>query len=652
MAFERLLSPGRIGNIELRNRILMPPMGTGMMDLSGEPNDKLIELFARRARGGAAMLITEPIFTEVPVGSEKDIPLPIITTQIVGTGKPRLYEWAEAVQVHGCRICAGLSPLPTRWLMSRMANITKRMDQLEEDVFKGLGVFNKLTTEDVQRHIQTFVKGAKHLQSLGYDAIEINFAMFCDYFSLEIFNKRTDQYGFNNDEKGLRFARELIQETRKALGAGYPIMLMLDADQYTPGWRTLQDTLAMAPKFEEWGVDAIRCRAGTSIQMQWDTIPAYLPKGAIAHLAAGVKKVVHIPVVANGRLNDPEVAEKILAEGQADFISIGRGLLADPDLPLKLQSGQVDRVRKCLSCNIGCMSNLMVHPMRPFRCSVNPLLGNEEKFREIGVAQKKKKVAVVGGGPGGLSAALTAARRGHQVVLFEKERKLGAGGCFRLACIPPFKQENLYLVEYYEREFQELPNLKVKLNTEATPENIIALKPDAVIIATGAVWAPPEIPGTDSPYCVSFEDVLLERKNVGTEVVIVGGGAVGCEVAHFLLQKRKAVTILEMLGRLADEVVHPNRNCLMEELTKNGATMIPGARVTSIEGKTVSYIKDGQEHKLQADTVVLATGLKPYAPLYEKLRGRVAQLHLVGDAKSPRQFLEAVSEGFYTGWGL
>jgi 2,4-dienoyl-CoA reductase (NADPH2) len=651
MLFEKLFSPGQIGGLELRNRILMPPMGTGMMDLSGEPNNKLIELFARRARGGAAMLITEPLFTEIPTGPEKDIPLPIISAQIVGTGKPRLFEWAEAVQVHDSRICAGLSPLPTRWLMARMSDITKRMDQLEGEVFKGLGVFNHLTTEDVQRHISNFVKGALNLQALGYDAIEINFSMFCDYFTLAIFNKRTDQYGYS-EENGLRFVRELIQETRKALGPSYPIMLMLDADQFTPGWRTLGDTENMAPKLEAWGVDAIRCRAGTSVQMQWDTIPAYLPKGAIAYLAAGVKKKVKIPVVANGRLSDPLVAEKVLAEGQADFVSIGRGLLADPDLPNKLRSGRPNRVRKCLSCNTGCMSNLMVHPMRPFRCAVNPILGTEEKFRDLGMAQNKKKVVVAGGGPGGMSAALTALRRGHQVVLFEKERKLGSGGYFRLACIPPFKQENLYLSEYYENEFKDFPNLKLKLNTEATAARILTEKPDAVIIATGAVWQRPVIAGGDSPACASFEDILLERRINGAEIAIVGGGATGCEVAHFLLARGKKVTILEELPRLADEVVHPNRNCLMEELTKAGAVMLTSARVTSISGKTVYYLKEGIEQNLLADVIVFATGSKPSHPLYDEIREHVAEAHVIGDAKKPRQIMEAISEGFHTAWSL
>jgi 2-enoate reductase len=346
------------------------------------------------------------------------------------------------------------------------------------------------------------------------------------------------------------------------------------------------------------------------------------------------------------------VAEKILEDGDADFISMGRPLLADPDLPNKIRTGQADRVRKCVSCNIGCLGNLLLDPGRPLRCTVNPLLGNEEKFKEIGPAPKKKKVVVVGGGPAGMSAALTAAQRGHDVLLFEKTGSLGGGGHFKQSCIPPFKQENLYIIEYYEREFKELANIKVCLNSEAYPEQVLAERPDAVIIATGGSALVPDLPGVDSPNVITYEEALLERKPVGDKTVIIGGGSVGCEVGTYLLSKGKKVAILELLPRLANTVNHATRNSLMGELTKGGAEMITGARVTRISGKEVKYVKDGKESSVEGGTIVLALGAKSENKLYEDLKELVFDLRVIGDAKEPRLIMHAVREGFYSGYYL
>ena len=395
--YKHLFTPGRINSLTLKNRIIMPPMGTFMNHLSGETPEKLIEMFARRARGGAAMLITEPLFSEKQPDDVDS--LRMINLNPRSFNNPKMYEWVEAVQVHDCRFCVSLTPLPQKWMLRQMQQAVSetRMDEFEAMAYQGLGIFNKLTTAEVEGHLEEFVRVAAELKGLGVDAIEINFAFICDYFLLELFNKRTDKYG-GDFEGRVRFVKEMIQGTRQAVGKDFPIMLMLDADQFAPGWRTIEDTKVIAKLFEEWGIDAIRCRGGTSIQMQYDCVPQYLPKGAVAHLAAEVKKVVNIPVVANGRLYDPDVAEKLLAEGKADFISIARGLLADPDLPNKIRAGKADRVRKCISCNVGCLGNLMLVADPAVPVHGKPASGSGRKIPGSPACSERKKVVVVAPG--------------------------------------------------------------------------------------------------------------------------------------------------------------------------------------------------------------------------------------------------------------
>jgi len=361
---------------------------------------------------------------------------------------------------------------------------------------------------------------------------------------------------------------------------------------------------------------------------------------------------VNIPVITGGKLSNPDLAEKILEEGKADFIAIGRALMADPDLPNKVRAGQVDRVRKCISCNIGCLGRVTLVPRKGSRCTVNPLFGNEEKFRNMGPAAQKKKVVIVGAGPAGMSAALTAGYRGHEVILFEKTDKLGGGGQFYLGTIPSFKDDLSFIPEYYEREFQELNNVKVHFNTEADTEKVMQEKPDAVIIATGASALVPELPGADSPQVITYEDALLEKKAVGNHAIVLGGANVGCETALYLLKKGIQVTMLVRRWRFLDDVELSTRNTMMKELTEGGAEMIPSATVTSISGNKVNYVKDGKEATVKGDTIVLALGSKPENQLYYDLSERVLNLHLVGDAKKPREIIEAVSEGFYAAYYL
>jgi 2,4-dienoyl-CoA reductase (NADPH2) len=643
--YKKLFTPGKINGLQLKNRIVMPPMDYLYNWPTGESSDKHIELYARRARGGPGLIICGPMITEKgPAQSFFASPYTILN--------PRLYDLVEAVKINGSQISAALSPIPINWTISQSPHEDLPMDVGEEIIYNTLHIYNRLTTAEVEETISQFARVAGWMKGIGFDAIEINMSFYPDYFTLEHCNKRTDKYG-GDLEGRLRFHKELIQSTRSEVGPDFPIMIMMDIDQFTPGWRTLEDSKVIVKKFEEWGADSIRTRSGTSIAVEFDIVPYYFPKGYTSYLAAGIKEVLSsMTVIANARLADPDVAEKVLEEGKADFVGIGRGLLADPELPNKIRSGRADHVRKCISC-CNCYDYIVKYPARGARCTVNPILGNEEKFRHgVPPAEEKGKVVIVGSGPAGMSAALTAAQRGHDVVLFEKTGQLGGGGQFKLSTIPPFKQENLYIPEYYEKEFSELKNVETIFNTEANAERVMQEKPDAVIIATGASATIPDMPGATDPEVLTYAEALLEEKLAENDILIVGGGQVGCEVAHYLLSKGKQVTILEMLPRLADEVTRPIRHRLIHELTEGGAEMIPGARVTFISGKKVNYVKDGQQLSIDGDKVVLALGAKAENQLYEDLRDKILNLHLIGDAKKPRYIVDAIIEGFNTSYYL
>jgi NADPH-dependent 2,4-dienoyl-CoA reductase/sulfur reductase-like enzyme len=492
---------------------------------------------------------------------------------------------------------------------------------------------------------------ASWLKASDFDAIEMNMTALPDYFTMPQFNKREDKYGGDLDGR-LQFVKELIQATREAVGKDFPIIYMFDPDHFTKGLRTLEEGVAIAKKVAEFGVDAIRARGGGWAKVEYEIPNMYLPEGVDVHLAEEIKKVVDIPVIAGGKLGNPDLAEKVLEEGKADLVAIGRALIADPDWPNKIRAGKADRVRKCISCNIGCLGRVTMVPRKLSRCSVNPLFGNEEKFRNMGPAAEKKKVVIVGAGPAGMSAALTACQRGHDVTLYEKTDKLGGGGQFWLSSIPPFKQETLYVPEYYEREFAELKNLAVHFNAEVNVEKVKQENPDAVIIATGACPLIPDISGGDNPEVLTYEDVLLQKKPIGSPAIIIGGGNVGCETALYLLKKGIRVTILEMCFRLLDNVELSTRNALLNELKANGAEMIESAKVISISGTEVSYVKEGNEIKIAGDKIVLAAGSKPDDSLFYDLYDKIADLYLIGDAKEPRQIMHAVSEGFYAAYYL
>jgi 2,4-dienoyl-CoA reductase-like NADH-dependent reductase (Old Yellow Enzyme family)/thioredoxin reductase len=653
--YENIFSPVTINKLTLKNRIIFPPMAFSFDATSGETTDRKMEAYAQMCRGGCGMIIPVTMFPdpwEQRPAWHRAQPYNVAKYSPVRSGarmmwaplhwseekNPSLYDMAEAVHVSGGRICAALGPGIFGWIMNYTANNPDKP-------LSGFGGFNELTTGEIEMIIEEYANAASWMQASDFDAIEMNMTAIPDYFMLKQFNQRTDRFGGEGPEGRLTFIKEIVQATRAAIGKDFPLIFMFDPDFYVEGLRSIEDSQLIAKKVAEWGVDAIRARGGGWAKTEYEIPNMYIPAGVNIRLAAALKEVVDIPVIAGGKLGDPDLAESVLREGKADALAIGRPLIADPEWPNKIRAGQKDRVRKCIYCNIGCLGRVTLVPRKASRCTVNPLFGVAEKFRHLGPAAVKKKIVVVGGGPAGMSAALTAAQRGHDVTLLEKSAKLGGGGAFNLATVPPFKDDLAFIPEYYEREFKELPQVTVKLNTTADAARVIGEQPDAVIVATGSSALACNLPGADAANVVNYADVLLGAK-VGVNVVIVGGGEIGGEVALYLSQKGHRVTILEQLWRLFDNVEHTTRSAMLTKLTESGVIQVVKATVTGISDKSVTYTTDDKAENIAADSVVICLGSQPDNQLYYDLSDKILNLRLVGDANDPRQIMQAVSEGF------
>jgi NADPH-dependent 2,4-dienoyl-CoA reductase/sulfur reductase-like enzyme len=354
----------------------------------------------------------------------------------------------------------------------------------------------------------------------------------------------------------------------------------------------------------------------------------------MVHLAAGIKEVVNVPVIAVGRINDPELAEEILKQGKADLVSMGRALLADPYLPKKAAAGALDEINRCTACD-ECISRLGFN--EEIACSVNAALGMEEEYR-IKKAEVAKRVLVVGGGPAGMEAARVSALRGHEVILYEKSDRLG--GQLNLAAVPPHKEEIKNVKAYLEPQIRKL-GVKVMVGKEVTPTLVEKIRPDVVFVATGSFPIVPENLEVKGGNIVTANDVLAGVASVGERVVVVGGGMVGAETSEFLAERGMKVTILEMLGRIGIDMVPAVIVLLYQRLKKLGVIMITNAKVETITEDGVVYEKDREKQTVEADSVVLAVGSEPSVSLMEALKGKVAEIHVIGNAKEPGNVLEA-----------
>ncbi len=613
----------------------MPPMVRDYADAKGLVTPRYLAHIERLAKGGVGMMILEASY----VSSEaKGFPNQLGLQSDAAI--PGLKKMAKAAHKYGAKIGIQLYHAG-RQTSSRTTGIKPVAPSSIPDPTIGEKP-HELSKNEIKKIVVNFAKAAKRAKRADLDFVEIHGAhgYLITQFLSPFSNKRQDEYG-GTPEKRMRFLSEVYVAVRKSVGQDYPIVLRLTGDEMVKGGLTLADTKKIAKEMEKQGVDALHISAGNyASYAQGKMIPPMaVPDAPLLPLAAGVKRVVKIPVIAVAKLRDPKMSEEILKANQADFIGIGRTLLADPDYPNKIKQGKIKEINKCIACNQGCISRLFAG--QDVWCTVNPETSREQLFAKRPKA--RKKVLVIGGGPAGLMSAKIAAERGHKVELYEMSAKLG--GQVIEAGLLPKRSDWLEFSKYLIREIKRL-GVKINLHKTFTPDKIKKGEYDAAIVAVGSSSVRPGISGVFLDNVVMARDFLENKAKVSGRVVIVGGGCMGAQVAELMAQKKHQVTIVEASDSIAAVAPSDDRYLLLGRLKKLKVKILTGTKVTSFDVKRVNIIgPKNKKTSLPADTIVLCLGSKPNDGIAAGLKRLIKKVYVVGDAKSARRVTEAVAEG-------
>ena len=639
MSNKLLFTKGKIGSLELRNRIVMPPMGTNMAAFDGEASDEIIDFYEERAKGGCGLIITEICRIDEGAGAGMLHQLSATSPKYI-RGLERLadavhkYDTKIFLQLHhpGREISSyqlgGIQPVAPSAIPCKAIGETPR----------------ELTTEECGKLVRRFVRAASYAKLAGMDGVELHGAhgYLIDEFLSPYSNKRTDKYG-GSFEGRLTFLAEIVTGIRKKCGPKFPISVRLSCDEYVDGGLRLEDSVKIAKALEKLGVSSINVSAGVYESGYAIIEPQGFPEGWKKHLAAEIKRNVSIPVIAVNNIKYPSTAEKYLEEGISDFVAIGRGQLSDPQWGNKAKEGKEDEIRKCLGC-MYCFRTLGLQ--RPIECTVNPYLGREYILNDDNLARDGagRTIAVIGGGPGGMQAAIICAKRGYNVTLYEKSVALG--GTMQLAAKPPRKEMIAELIKTMEGELKRA-GVKIVLDTEATVDKVKALDPYGVILAVGGLPIVPVIPGIDSSHVCTAEQVLAgDVKLSGKKIAVIGGGVTGLETAEVLSEDNK-VTIVEMKKDVGDTLYITVKMMLLNALKSAGVKIMTSQKLAEVKKDCIllNDVSSDETKELKADTVVLAMGVRPDSGLAEKFETVFPHVTRVGDVSKPAQIADAVREG-------
>ena len=655
-----LFEPFKIGNVEIKNKFCMAPMGTlSHTDEMNAYTRDAVDYYSQRAKGGLGLIITGANWVESGVEKHVDAFFPSPTTDESYYEK-MAKEIIDKVHPYGTKIflqlTAGLgrSALPTA-LRSTLDFVapSKVMNRWIDKECR------ELTTSEVEHIVEKFGEAAYTAKKIGFDGVEVH-AMhegyLLDCFTMSLFNQRTDKYG--GDLRGrLTFAIEILETIKKRCGKDFPVILRFSIKSYikalrqgaVPGesfdelGRDVAESLEAAKILQEAGYDAFDADAGTYDAWYWAHPPMYFEKGMYLPLTEQLKKVSTVPVIVAGRMDDPDMAAQALKDGKIDAVGLGRQVLTDPEYVNKVMSGDLQDIRPCLGCHDGCFGRLLEGGRGS--CAVNPECGREN-FVQLMPAIKAKNVVVVGGGPAGLEAARVSALRGHKVTLFEASDQIG--GALRVGGMPSFKKDDLILIDWYKHQLEKY-DVDVKLNTKADKENIAALKPDAVFVAEGSKPICPTLSGMDKENVMLAEDVLLGKKQVDGHSVIIGGGLVGCELALHLAQQGKKVTIVEALKDIlsAGSPVPPMNEWMLRDLLSfHGVDIVKNTMLSAVNDNGIEVTSGDTKSTIEADNVIIAIGYKSKSDLFNELRYDYPIIYNLGDGEKVRNIRAAIWDGF------
>lgn len=640
--FPMLFSAGNIGNLVLSNRIIMAPMGSNFASATGEITDAMIAYYQERARGGAGLIMVENSNVDYSRGQSSATHVRIDDDIFL----PGLHALVDAIHREGSKI--GIQLNHVGGAGRKTFNGPFAPSSIKFAFTPDAPPPIELSIDDIEDIIYKFGQAARRARVAGFDMVQVHggHIYLIAQFLCPTTNKRTDQYGGTLDKR-MKFAVDVVKEVRSSVGTSFPIAFRLNGDSFLPDGLTLDDAKKIGQALERASINALDITCGGvgpvgSITFSSITEPASYAQGWRTYLAAEIKKVVSVPVVTVGVIRDPEIAEKILENGKADFIAIGRGLIADPEWPRKASAGNTRSIRKCISCNEGCLS----FRMKGWRinCTVNVVAGRERELGALEPAPVPRRICIVGAGPAGMECARIAQQRGHHVSIYEKQKY--CGGQLRFASVPPGKDKLNWLIDYLT--FQLIATgVEVHTGSQLSAEQILAMDFDALVVATGARPIVPEnlvAPGIDA---ITAHDVLSGSvKIMGEKVIVIGGGAVGCEVAAYLAQDNKQVTICEMLSNLAEDMLAHDRGDLIRVLQKAGVRICLDSTITSVDNNGVTFkAKDGNEHELHTTSIVLAVGVRPVNELAIQLENRIPEMHIIGDALHCGRIINAIYEG-------
>lgn len=627
--FEQL----QVGNMKLRNRMYMAPMGTST-EADGSFSDRSIRYYEERAKGGFGLIITGA--NQVTTKYEAK------ACNILESAKSfeQLNFLARRIHNQGAKLCIQLTPGLGRMQFTTGDVRPYAASEVNSFWFPDL-TCKELSKEDIQFLVQKMAQGAATVQRAEADAVELHGygGYLMDQFQSELWNKRTDEYG-GSLENRMRFSVECVKAIREAVGPNFPILFKFTPFHGVPGGREMEEGIAMAKILEEAGVDLLHVDVGCYEAWYKAINTVYQPAMVQMDIASEIKKHVNVPVMSQGKMNNPADTEWALQEGKADMIGLGHMSIADPDWVNKVRKNETYDIVPCIGCNECLYAGFSG---KILQCAVNPHAFAEDYY-PVTPGDPNKKVLVIGGGPGGIMAAITAAQRGMQVELWEKKNELG--GLLLAAAGPRFKKDVKDYVNYLIGKLYR-SNVKVSMMKDGTPEEILNGGFDKVIFATGANPIMPPIEGMDNDFVVGANDILTNKASYGKKVVVLGSGLVGCETACHCAEKADEVTIIEMLPEILMKTKHCKNNdqALRQLMEDCKIQTITSAKIVQFKDNTVVYEVDGEKKTIKADTVAIAAGYRSNTDLYDALSDKI-DCAIVGDANIPDNIQKAVHQGF------